>query len=229
MTPRSTTFGPGSAAGIPASVEGPRTALNVREGAPRHLEAHRLRLEAGLAALGNDGSWLVDAVAALADWLRGTGDAALRLAVHPEARFLVAALEPLPVPPSPCRLAPMPHPMGDLRSSPLARHKGLSGPWRTPARAEARQRGAEDALLLWPDGTLAETPIAAVALERGGNLILPPLEGRVDSLTERLDLPAWAASRGWIIHRTALTLADCDEGRVWCMNALRGFWPAELL
>jgi branched-subunit amino acid aminotransferase/4-amino-4-deoxychorismate lyase len=171
--------------------------------------------------------WLTGAVMELGSWLEPVSEGALRLALHLELRFLAARLEVLPSTPDSYRLAPLPHPMGDLRSNPLAPHKGLSGPWRTPAMAEARRRGAEDALLLWPDGTLAETAIATVALERGGALMLPPAPGRVASVAERLDLPAWAEARGLALETQDIPLGT--EGRLWCLNALRGIWPAVLV
>lgn len=230
--PRSTVFGPGAAGtDSPGTLPGkaPRTALAVHEGAPRHFEAHLDRLRAAARALGREVSWLAEAGEALRLWLQVPGAAALRLTLDLERECLAAAAEALPAPPSPCRLVALPHPAGDLRSDPLARHKGLSGSWRPPAREAARRLGAEDALLLWPDGTLAETPIATVALERSGLLLLPPPEGRVAGLTERLDLPAWAEARGWRLREAPLTPAECAEGRLWCMNALRGLWPATLL
>jgi branched-subunit amino acid aminotransferase/4-amino-4-deoxychorismate lyase len=227
-------FGPGAALRLEPSADGqqvPRTALPVRQGLPLHLEAHLERLRAGAAALGSGVPWLAEAGLELAQWLGGLGlpEAALRLELDLDRHRLEARLEPLPRAPSPFRLAPMPHPMGDLRPQPLARHKGLSGPWRPEALAGARQRGAEDALLLWPDGTLAESTIATVALERQGALILPPPPGRVASVAERLDLPAWAEARGWALHISPIALGDCEGGQLWCLNALRGLWPATLL
>jgi branched-subunit amino acid aminotransferase/4-amino-4-deoxychorismate lyase len=227
------TFGPGAALRLEPSTEGliPRTALPVRQGLPLHLEAHLERLRAGAAALGSGVPWLAGAGLELSQWLGGQDlpEAALRLELSLDRQRLEARLEPLPRASSPFRLAPMPHPMGDLRPQPLARHKGLSGPWRPEALAGARQRGAEDALLLWPDGTLAETAIATVALEREGTLILPPPQGRVASVAERLDLPAWAEARGWTLHLGPIALGDCEGGQLWCLNALRGLWPATLL
>jgi branched-subunit amino acid aminotransferase/4-amino-4-deoxychorismate lyase len=227
------TFGPGAALRLEPSTEGqvPRTALPVRQGIPLHLEAHLERLRAGAAALGSGVPWLAGAGLELAQWLGGLDvpEAALRLELSLDRQLLEARLEPLPRAPSPFRLAPMPHPMGDLRSQPLARHKGLSGPWRPEALAGARQRGAEDALLLWPDGTLAETAIATVALEREGVLTLPPPPGRVASVAERLNLPAWAEAWGWTLRLGPIHLGDCEGGQLWCLNALRGLWPATLL
>lgn len=236
MSPASdATFGPGVAAwprelSLPAG-EGPRTALPVHDGIPRHLDAHLERLRAGAEALDCEVPWLTLAAADLFDWIkaRPPAEGALRLSLHLDLRLLAARLEPLPPAPFPCRLTPMPHPMGDLRPSPLARHKGLSGPWRPVVLAEARRLGADDALLLWPDGTLAETAIAAVALECDGFLTLPPYAGRVASVAERLDLPAWAEARGWTLRIAPLLPGDCAAGRLWCLNALRGLWLATLL
>jgi branched-subunit amino acid aminotransferase/4-amino-4-deoxychorismate lyase len=123
----------------------------------------------------------------------------------------------------------MRHPLTEGRSDPKAPHKGLSGPWSAATRAEAQQLGGEDALLLWPDGTLAETAIAAVGLEVNGAFLLPSPEGRVASLAKRLDLPAWAAGRGLRIEVAPIPRSRMPEGRLWCLNALRGIWPASLL
>lgn len=228
-------FGPGAAAWpaghpLPAG-EGPRTALRVVQGHPRHLAAHLDRLQRGAEALGRPAPWVGGLEAQLTTWIAaGTprGEV-LRLALHRPDGLLSAHLEPLPRTPIPYRLAPMPHPMGDLRSNALARHKGLSGPWRQPALAEARRRGADDALLLWPDGSLAETTLATLALEVEGALLLPPWEGRVASLAETLDLPAWAAARELEVRREAIPLHRAAEGGLWCLNAVRGVWSAILL
>jgi branched-subunit amino acid aminotransferase/4-amino-4-deoxychorismate lyase len=225
-------FGPGATlpAVEPPAGATPRTALPVRLGVPRHLPAHLDRLQAGAAALGRPTAWLDEAAEELTYWLKRhpAQEAALRLELHLDLRLLDARLEPLPVASSPYRLAPMPHPMGNLRADPLAPHKGLSGPWRHQALSEAWRRGAEDALLLWPDGTLAESAIATVALERDGRLILPPAGGRVASVTERLDLAAWAGERGWALDQAPIPLEACEGGRLWCLNALRGLWPAAI-
>lgn len=230
----SRSFGPGRVdlAQAPSSPTGlPRTALPVRDGWPCHLDAHLLRLEAGAAALDREVPWLALIRTELEGWLEAEvqgGEAALRLVLHPDAGRLSALLEPLPAVPRPYRLKVLPHPLGSRRAEALLPHKGLAGPWSQAVLAEARQAGAEDALLLWPDGTLAETAIAAVGLERDGVLALSPPQGRVASLAERLDLPAWARERGLRIEVAARVLPPAREGRLWCMNALRGIWPAEL-
>lgn len=224
-------FGPGAGTSGLASGSGrPRSALAVRQGRPQHFEAHLNRLRNGAAALRAAVPWLPGAASDLLAWLAPLpGEAALRLALDPDLQVLEASLEPLPPAPNPCRLTSMPHPGGDLRGHPLATHKGLSGPWRAEALTEARLRGAEDALLLWPDGSIAESPIATVALERNGVLTLPPRAGRVAGVTEQQDLPGWAEARGWALRWTDIFPEEAHQGRFWCMNALRGLWPATLL
>lgn len=229
-------FGPGSSHQAPAGSSEtdrrPRTALPVFGGVARHLEAHIERLEAGAKALGQPVDWLGGLRSDLVAWLEqavGTEEAALRLVLDPGAALLSARLEPLPTAPRPCPLALLPHPLGARRLDPTLRHKGLGGPWGKDLLAQAQGLGAQDALLQWPDGSLAETSMAAVGIERGGVFWVPPPEGRVASLAERLELPGWAQARGLRIETAVLPPALAINGQVWCMNALRGFWPATLL
>jgi branched-subunit amino acid aminotransferase/4-amino-4-deoxychorismate lyase len=182
--------------------------------------------------LGQSAPWVDGTRGPLLEWLRSElhgSDTALRLVLHPASGVLKARLEPLPSTPDPYRLVPMRHPVEEGRSDPKAPHKGLLGPWSATTRTEARHLGGEDALLLWPDGTLAETAIAAVGLELDGILRLPPPEGRVASLAERLDLPAWCEARALRIEVGPIPAALAPVGRLWCLNALRGIWAASLL
>jgi len=229
-------FGPGGTGlvsdGSPGERALPRTALPVVAGVPKHLEAHLHRLEAGALALGQPVAWLQDLSGELRDWLLAATlmeTAALRLVLDPQAGLLAAQLGPLPVAPRPCRLLLMPHPLGARQADPRVTHKGLAGSWGKELLALAQSRGADDALLQWPDGTLAETTLAAVALEVRGVLLVPPPLGRVASLAERLELPEWARTRGLRIRTTVLTPEAAGRGRLWCLNALRGIWPATLL
>ncbi|WLT33507.1 aminotransferase class IV [Geothrix sp. PMB-07] len=230
-------FGPGfhlASAASHAAMEGfPRTALAVHEGQPCHLHAHLHRLQEAAAALHHSGDWVEslgpEITAQISVWMSRSDavpSAALRLALQPEFGFLRVRLESLPGISQPYLLAPMPHPLAHRQGDPLLRHKGLGGPWSTAALAEARTLGAADALLLWADGTLAETAIAAVGVERDGVLTVPPPEGRVASLAEQLDLPHWAAQRGLQVEVGPLALPQ--HGQIWCMNALRGIWKAQL-
>lgn len=214
----------------------PRTALAVFKGHPRHLQAHLRRLQRAAEALQQPGAWLEPLAseigAQILIWMDRPDAAqasALRLALHPGLGLLRVRLEPLPASPQPYLLAPMPHPMAHRKNDPLLRHKGLGGSWGPAILAEARSLGAADALLVWTDGSLAETAIAAVGVEREGSLTIPLPEGRVASLAEQLDLPAWATQRGLRIEQGSLGLAQARQGQLWCLNALRGIWPAQLL
>jgi len=180
------------------------------------------------AAKGEAAPWVMAEVDAIAEWVAGESsgpDGALRLRLH--GNQLWALLEPLPELLSPYRLHLMPHPHGIPSRQPLAPHKGLLGIWNTAPLDEAKAAGAHDALLFWPDGTLVETAIASIALEVDGELWLPPLEGRVASLAERLDLPEWAGARK--IRIQAFDAAELHRGQLWCFNAVRGVWPGTLL
>jgi branched-subunit amino acid aminotransferase/4-amino-4-deoxychorismate lyase len=227
-------FGPGASAHWPDLPQHwlPRTALPVCQGRPRHLTAHLTRLMAGAEALGQPAPWVAGLQVDLQRWLETAlpdGKGSLRLVLHPKAYLIAARLAPLLEAPDPCRLIPMTHPLAEDRSDPTALHKGLSGPWASAAGAKAQRLGGEDALLLWADGTLAETTMAAVGLEVDDVLLLPPPEGRVASLAERLDLPVWSADRGLRMEYGAIPLSRVSEGRLWCLNTLRGVWPASLL
>lgn len=219
-------FGPGPL----ASAVAPRTALRVEEGLPRHREAHEERLRLALVALGADPAWLGAALAEAWDWVReaSTGTQALRLQADPATRSLRALLEPLPESVQPYTLLPMPHPFRDHRGDPLAPHKGCRGPWSREVLARAREAGALDALLLWADGSLAESAIAAVGWVQGSRLWLPSPEGRVRSIAELRDLPRWADERGWTVAYGSPSLQEASTGQLWCFNALRGLWPARL-
>jgi branched-subunit amino acid aminotransferase/4-amino-4-deoxychorismate lyase len=221
-------FGPDAAASSDPGFEAPapRTALRLEAGRAEHAEAHLRRLRDGCAVLGLHAPWLA---AAFAEALALHGDGLLRLRVDPARAALWARLEPFAALPAPYRLLPRPHPLGDARGESFAPHKGLMGPWSAAALAEARAAGADDLLCLWPDGTVAETAIASVALHLDAALRLPPPEGRVASLAEALDLPDWAAARGLEICTAPITLPECARGTLLCFNAARGVWQAEIL
>lgn len=224
------TFGPAALHPVEsAQTSRPRTALAVRRGEACHLEAHLARLEAGALALGESAPWLRSLAGPLAEWVSVAAsgeDAALRLRLVSGAGSLDARLEPLPTVPCPYWVVPLPHPLQGRRSAPTVTHKGLSGPWSSEVLSAARRQNAEDALLLWSDGTLAETAIAAVGLDLDGFLWLPPAEGRVASLAERLDLPAWAEARSLRLKTGDIPLEWVGRGQLWCLNAVRGIWPA---
>ncbi len=151
-------------------------------------------------------------------------DGMVRIRLDAQGGRLWTTWEVLPETPSPYRLLPVPHP---LPPAATPRIKGAQGAWHPALLAAARAGGAHDALLHWPDGTVAETAIAAVALEFQGALWVPPPGGRVASLAESLDLPIWAKARGLAIETRAFDGATAARGTLWCLNAVRGVWQAE--
>lgn len=213
-------FGPGRAEAPPEGPH-PRTAVRVDESGPQFLDAHFERL---IQASGPKATWLLAQRDSLLAWI-GPSPCALRLAVDPKAQVLWATREALPDTPNPYMLLPQLHPLPPLER---ARHKGLDGRWGTPLLTKAALQGAADVLLHWPDGEIAETAIASVALEAYGALLVPPLAGRVAGLAERLVLPEWAKARGLAVRSESFTLEDAFHHPLWCANALRGIWRAEL-
>ncbi len=210
----------------------PRTSLRVEKGGPIHWNAHLTRLHEGAQRLEWDLWWLRHVEAEVLEWIsevsRGTIPfLACRIQAHSDA--LSIKLEALPEPIWPYRLVPMPHPLGEVRNDDRSALKGILGPWNLDVLSAAHQGGAEDSLLLWPDGTVAETAIAACAILRGKELVLPPLQGRVRSIAESLDLPGWADAKGWEVLHAPIGLEEIHGGQLWCMNALRGLWQAEVV
>lgn len=219
-------FGPGPGPDYDPAIPAPRSAARVEQGRIRHLEAHLARLRAGAMAQEQDQPWIEGLAVELATWVEtATRDGMEALRLRLLGARVWALLEPIPAVPQPYRLKLMPHPLE--HPLPLAPHKGLLGLWNTAPLREAQVEGAEDALLHWPNGALVETAIASIALEVEGELWLPPMEGRVASLAERLDLPDWAGTRS--IRTQAFRVKDLNRGQLWCFNAVRGIWPAVLV
>ncbi len=187
-----------------------------------YSEAHLGRLATGAP----DASWLESAFRSLQERLATAPDGMVRIRLDATGGRLWAAWEVLPETPSPYRLLPMPHP---LPPGAKPRLKGADGAWSVSLLRAAREAGAHDALLLWPDGTVAETAIAAVFLEREGQLWIPPAGGRVASLGEAFDLPPWIREHRLKGVARAFGLAETREGRLWCLNVVRGMWQAESL
>ncbi len=185
-----------------------------------HAEAHLARLAASAPAT----PWLEAAFRTAQAHYASAPDGMVRLRFDRAGGRLWTVWEALPATPSPYWLLPLPHP---LHPAAEPRMKGADGAWHPAMLAAARAAGAHDALLLWPDGTVAETAIAAVALQLEGALWVPPPGGRVASLAESLELPAWAAAQGLPLGIRAFDLATAASGTLWCLNAVRGVWQAE--
>lgn len=100
----------------------------------------------------------------------------------------------------------------DLVLPPRAKVGSAYHAFRLPL-TEARSRGADDAVLLNDDGTVAETTGSAIFLVRGNRVITPPLySGILESITRSIVLRI-AAEQGYIVeerpvNRSELYVAD---------------------
>jgi branched-subunit amino acid aminotransferase/4-amino-4-deoxychorismate lyase len=205
----------------------PRSTLRIVDGQGVHWISLLTRLQLGAARLGWDISWLDREEPGIAAWISTVGMASCRAQLFPDA--ISIRLEALPEAFATYRVLTEIHPLGDIRSNGKATLKGLLGTWDMQARHHAREKAADDSLLLWPDGTLAETTIAAIGLQLNKRLVLPPLAGRVASIAEAVELPLWARIHGLAIERRPIRLEEVSAGQLWCMNALRGLWQAEVV
>jgi branched-chain amino acid aminotransferase len=144
-----------------------------------HLErmegsAANLRLPADVASLRAD----VEALLAQA----GPVDALLRLVLTRGGRRL-ALIEPLPEHPSSIRLATVTY----APTRVLDGIKSLSYGGNMLATRLAREKGADEALLVTPHGRVLEAPTSTFFWAGGGTLRTPPLSDHIlDSITRRL-------------------------------------------
>ncbi|MCU1414319.1 MAG: hypothetical protein JWN80_1659 [Microbacteriaceae bacterium] len=109
---------------------------------------------------------------------------------------------------------------GDPRRSPLT--KGPDTGVLSALRTVAQQRGADDAVILSPDGSVVETASAALLWWRGDALCAPSPElARVDSVTAR-SVITLATALGIDILYESVTPAELDGLEIWSLNALHG-------
>jgi branched-chain amino acid aminotransferase len=135
--------------------------------------AERLRLPFAPVDIGTDVVLLLSAV--------GSFDGALRL-VTTRGGFRLAVVEPIHELPPSLSLATVAYqPTGLMNGV-----KSLSYAGNMLARRIAAESGADDALLVRPDGAVLEGPTSAFFYVRGGRLCTPPLsEGILASITRR--------------------------------------------
>lgn len=192
----------------------------LEDGAAIALDVHRARFLASLpASVDGDGFWDA-AIAALprdGAWfprleLRSVGDAG---ADRPE---LVLRVRPAPA--LRTEVALVTHPGPDPRRRPTVKGPDLER--LTAVRTGAQSRGADDAVLLAPDGSVAETTTAHLAWWRGEALVVPdPAIPQLPGVTIRA-LVGLAAAHGVEVRRERATPAQLDGAEVWALNSLHG-------
>ena len=213
--------------------------LRIEHGAPEHAGAHHARLVRHAAVLGiavplTESAWraeierLVQANGAqVGVWALNTfvtrGPGPRGLAPPPEARpTVILALAKAPDgPPAPLRVI-VARTTRRNEHSPLSRIKSLNYGDSVLAMAEARARGADDAILLNTAGRVADATTANVVVERadGVRVTPPPSEGVVDGTTRARLLAAGEVVEAPI---TAHDLAAAP--RVFLTSSVRGLAP----
>lgn len=90
------------------------------------------------------------------------------------------------------------------------------------ARADVARQGAEEAILVSPDGFVIEGAYSALLWWRGDYLCAPSLDlPRVDSVTAR-SVIALATALGIDIHYESVSPGELDGCEIWALSALQG-------
>lgn len=99
--------------------------------------------------------------------------------------------------------------------------KSLSYGINMAAKRYALNHGADDVIFTTPAGDLLEGPTCSVVLDLDGELVTPPLEGILRSITVE-DLAEAAAANGLTMVTERLTTADFDRCRgAWLLSSGR--------
>ena len=210
--------------------------LRVYAGRPFRLEEHLARLAGSADRLGLTAPDLDALRALVADALAaaGTGDAGVRIYWTPGApgagptAIVVVSGVPDWIEPARQRgqrLVSLPFP---ARSTPwlLPGTKSVSYATHVAAEAEAKRRGADDAVLVDVDGTVLEGTVTNVWWREGGVLVTPALELGILAGETRAALLALAADEGYTVETGSFPLhrlLDADE--VFTSSSVREVMP----
>lgn len=182
----------------------------VENGRTLALDLHRSRFlsnaphaaafwDASVAAIPRDGDWFPRVE------LHSNGRMLFRLRSAPARSRAVALVT---------------HHGDDTRTTPTVKGPDLAAMRRL--RAAAQVAGADEAVILSPDGYVVEGSYSALVWWRGAILCAPPAEfDRVPSVTAR-SLIGLATALGVETHDEAVTPAELDGTEVWALNALQG-------
>jgi len=204
---------------LPATIEAADSWL-VTGGRVRALDLHRSRFLAAIpedvaARLDVDGFWEA-AIAALpreGDWFPR-----VELRTQSAAPQLLFRLRPAPELQRSIVLAT--HRGRDPRRAPRVKGPDLEAMVRLRTRVQAQ--GAGDAVILTPEGVVAEGATTSISWWRGDALALPaPGIPRIDSVTLRSVL-ALATATGVDILYDEARPEDLDGCEVWALSALHG-------
>jgi branched-subunit amino acid aminotransferase/4-amino-4-deoxychorismate lyase len=114
-------------------------------------------------------------------------------------------------------------PSADARTNPAV--KGPDLDWLAAQRKAAVAAGADEAVLLSPDGRVREGSTASILWWRGDTLCAPPADGHLlPSVTRELLLRAVEAA-GYPVSISSAEPAGLGGLEVWTVNALHGIRP----
>lgn len=204
---------------MPASIEAADSWL-VTDGTVLALDLHRSRfltsIPRGLLPRLDPGAFFDAAIAALPredDWFPR-----VELRTQLLRPQLLFRLRPAPERSRSIVLAT--HTGRDPRTAP--RFKGPDLEAMTRLRTSVQSQGAGDAVILTPEGWIADGSTTCLAWWRGDALAIPSDEiARIDSVTLRSVLALAAATGVDVLHEEARP-ADLEGCEVWALNALHG-------
>jgi branched-subunit amino acid aminotransferase/4-amino-4-deoxychorismate lyase len=192
----------------------------VAEGTVLALDLHRSRFLDAIDAqrypeLASEAFWdaAVAAIPRSGDWFPR-----VELQLRQDAPLLVFRLRTAPERTRSLRLAT--HRGPDPRTSP--RVKGPDTEAMLMARTGAQERGADEAVILSPDGYVVEGAYSSLLWWRGAILCAPSLDlDRIDSVTAR-SVIALATALGVEVYYESVTPAELDGVELWALSALHG-------
>lgn len=188
----------------------------VRDGSVLGIDLHRSRFLEAAAHSADASSFWTAAIAAIP--LTGDWFPRVELQLRNEGLQFVFRLREAPEPRRSLVLAT--HNGPDPRRSPTI--KGPDTDALLAARTTVQQLGADEAVILSPDGYVVEGAYSAVLWWRGDALCTPSPElARVDSVTAR-SVITLATALGIDVLYESVTPADLDGLEIWALSALHG-------
>jgi len=186
----------------------------VSEGLALGVELHRQRFMAGVAGRSSAASVFWDAAIAA---IPSAGDWFPRVELHSNGTLLFR-LRSAPGRSSSVILATWTG--SDLRTTPNVKGPDLEA--MLAVRTSVQPLGAQEAVLLSPDGFVIEGAYSGLLWWRGDILCGPPQSlARIDSVTARTTITL-AGALGHDCHEEHVTPAELDRTELWVVSALHG-------